>query len=80
VGLQQVQETLGPIDILAHNAGVAPVSRAERHTLDRWQQALDINLTAVFLCCQKVGQQMIETWKHTSTRPHTSDKTRAICH
>ena len=58
--LHQVQEILGPIDILVNNAGVAPVSRAERHTLDRWQQALDINLTAVFLCCQKVGQQMIE--------------------
>jgi NAD(P)-dependent dehydrogenase (short-subunit alcohol dehydrogenase family) len=57
--LQQVQETLGPIDILVNNAGIAPVSRAERHTLDRWQQALDVNLTAVFLCCQKVGQQMI---------------------
>lgn len=57
--LQQAQETLGPIDILVNNAGVAPVSRAERHTLDKWQQALDINLTAVFLCCQKVGQQMI---------------------
>ena len=58
--LQQVQETLGPIDILVNNAGVAPVSRAERHTLDRWQQALEINLTAVFLCCQKVGLHMIE--------------------
>jgi NAD(P)-dependent dehydrogenase (short-subunit alcohol dehydrogenase family) len=57
--VQQAQETLGPIDILVNNAGIAPVSRAERHTLDRWQQALDINLTAVFLCCQKVGQQMI---------------------
>ncbi len=58
--LQQVQETLGPIDILVNNAGVAPVSRAERHTLDRWQQALEVNLTAVFLCCQKVGRHMIE--------------------
>jgi len=58
--LQQVGELLGPIDILVNNAGIAPVSRAERHTLDRWQQALDINLTAVFLCCQKVGRQMIE--------------------
>ena len=58
--LQQAQETLGPIDILVNNAGIAPVGRAERHALDRWQQALDINLTAVFLCCQKVGQQMIE--------------------
>src|SRR5438128_4426864 len=57
--LQQIQDTLGPIDILVNNAGVAPVSRAERHALDKWQQALEINLTAVFLCCQKVGQQMI---------------------
>jgi gluconate 5-dehydrogenase len=58
--LQRVQETLGPIDILVNNAGVAPVSRAERHALEKWQQALDVNLTAVFLCCQKVGRQMIE--------------------
>ncbi len=58
--LTQVQETLGPIDILVNNAGVAPVGRAERHTRDKWQQALDVNLTAVFLCSQKVGQQMIE--------------------
>lgn len=57
--LAQIQETLGPIDILVNNAGVAPVSRAERHTLDKWHQALDVNLTAVFLCSQKVGQQMI---------------------
>jgi NAD(P)-dependent dehydrogenase (short-subunit alcohol dehydrogenase family) len=58
--LQRVQATLGPIDILVNNAGVAPVSRAEHHTLEKWQQALDINLTAVFVCCQKVGRQMIE--------------------
>ena len=58
--IRQAQDTLGPIDILVNNAGVAPVSRAERHTLEKWQQAIDINLTAVFLCCQKVGQRMIE--------------------
>jgi gluconate 5-dehydrogenase len=58
--LAQVEETLGPINILVNNAGVAPVSRAERHTLDKWQQALDINLTAVFLISQKVGARMIE--------------------
>jgi gluconate 5-dehydrogenase len=58
--LHQIQDTLGPIDILVNNAGVAPVGRAERHAFDKWQQALEVNLTAVFLCCQKVGQQMIE--------------------
>jgi len=57
--LQQIQATLGPVDVLVNNAGIAPLSRAERHALDKWQHALDVNLTAVFLCCQKVGQQMI---------------------
>jgi gluconate 5-dehydrogenase len=55
-----VQQALGSIDILVNNAGVAPVGRAERHPPEKWQQALDINLTAVFLCCQHVGRQMIE--------------------
>jgi NAD(P)-dependent dehydrogenase (short-subunit alcohol dehydrogenase family) len=58
--IQQARDKLGPIDILVNNAGVAPVSRAERHSMEKWQQAIDINLTAVFLCCQKVGKQMIE--------------------
>lgn len=58
--IAQVQEILGPIDILVNNAGVAPVGRAERHTLDKWHHALDVNLTAVFLCSQRVGQQMID--------------------
>ncbi|MGE3540806.1 MAG: SDR family NAD(P)-dependent oxidoreductase [Candidatus Tectimicrobiota bacterium] len=57
--LQHIEQTLGPVDILVNNAGVAPVGRAERHTLEKWQQAIEINLTAVFVCCQKVGQQMI---------------------
>lgn len=58
--IEQITTALGPIDILVNNAGVAPVSRAERHDKTKWQQALDINLTAVFLCTQKVGKQMIE--------------------
>lgn len=58
--VQEAQERLGPIDILINNAGVAPVSRAERHSMEKWQQAIDVNLTAVFLCCQKVGKRMIE--------------------
>ena len=36
------------------------MSRAERHALEKWEDALAINLTAVFLCCQKVGRYMIE--------------------
>ena len=58
--VRDVHDTLGPIDILVNNAGIAPVGRAERHDLEKWQQTLDVNLTAVFLCCQHVGRRMIE--------------------
>lgn len=58
--VREVYETLGPVDILVNNAGIAPVGRAERHDLEKWQQTLDVNLTAVFLCCQQVGRQMID--------------------
>ena len=61
--VRDVHDALGPIDILVNNAGIAPVGRAERHGLDKWQQALDVNLTAVFLCCQHVGRRMIERGK-----------------
>ena len=58
--LHSIHQALGPIDILVNNAGIAPVGRAERHALDKWQEAIEVNLTAVFLCCQKVGAHMIE--------------------
>lgn len=58
--IQHARDRLGPIDVLINNAGVAPVSRAEHHSMEKWQQTIDVNLTAVFLCCQKVGKQMIE--------------------
>src|SRR5262249_46969201 len=57
--LTQIEGSLGPVDVLVNNAGVAPVSRAERHALEKWRDALDLNLTAVFLCCQRVGRTMI---------------------
>lgn len=58
--LASIQQALGPVDILVNNAGIAPVGRAERHTLEKWHEAIAVNLTAVFVCCQKVGAQMIE--------------------
>jgi gluconate 5-dehydrogenase len=59
VALRTVSDELGPVDVLVNNAGVAPVSPAEAHSMAKWRQALDVNLTAVFLCCQKVGRDMI---------------------
>jgi len=54
------EAVLGPIDVLVNNAGVAPTGRAESYTEEKWRQALDVNLTAVFDFSQIVGRRMIE--------------------
>jgi len=55
-----VETALGPVSILVNNAGVAPLSRAERHSREKWDRALAIDLTAPFVLCQEVGRRMIE--------------------
>ena len=55
-----VERELGPIDVLVNSAGVAPLSRASKHGRDKWDAALDINLTAPFITSQIVGRRMIE--------------------
>jgi NAD(P)-dependent dehydrogenase (short-subunit alcohol dehydrogenase family) len=48
-----VTDTLGGLDALINNAGVAgPTARCEEVTLDDWQRTLAVNLTGQFLCAQ----------------------------
>lgn len=57
-----VQETLrhfGSIDILVNNAGIAVIKSAVEHTEAEWDAVLNVNLKGVFLCCQRVVQEMI---------------------
>ena len=56
----QAEQALGPISILVNAAGVSPLGRAERHSRDKWDQALAVNVTAVFLASQVVARRMIE--------------------
>ncbi len=37
----------------------ARLSRFEHYPLDRWRQALDVNVTGTFLCCQVLGSEMV---------------------
>jgi NAD(P)-dependent dehydrogenase (short-subunit alcohol dehydrogenase family) len=47
--------TLGGVDMLINNAGIAgPVGPVESLSLEGWQQTLAINLNAQFLTCKKV--------------------------
>jgi gluconate 5-dehydrogenase len=58
--IDQVEAELGPIEILVNGAGIAPMSRAEKHSRDKWDAALATNLTGPFLVSQAVGRRMIE--------------------
>jgi 2-deoxy-D-gluconate 3-dehydrogenase len=42
-----------------NSAGIAPLGRAERHTREKWDAALGVNLTAAFELSQVVGERMI---------------------
>lgn len=42
----------GPVSILVNNAGAAPSAPFSKTSLDQWRAAMDINLDAMFHCCQ----------------------------
>jgi NAD(P)-dependent dehydrogenase (short-subunit alcohol dehydrogenase family) len=48
-----VQKTFGRLDVLVNNAGISTHRDTEHITLDYWRAALDINITAAFLCSRE---------------------------
>lgn len=58
--LDRVEAELGPVDILVNGAGIAQLSRAEKHSREKWDGTLAANLTAAFVTSQAVGKRMIE--------------------
>jgi len=48
-----VHKTFGRLDVLVNNAGIATHKDTEDITLDYWRAALDINITAPFLCSRE---------------------------
>src|SRR5689334_5173786 len=48
-----VQKTFGRLDVLVNNAGIATHRDTEDISLDYWRAALDINITAPFLCARE---------------------------
>jgi NAD(P)-dependent dehydrogenase (short-subunit alcohol dehydrogenase family) len=49
----KVTKIYGRLDILVNNAGVAAHINTEEISLEHWREVLDINITAVFLCCRE---------------------------
>ena len=51
-------DTFEPFDIVVANAGTAASAPLTRTTLEQWQQALDVNLTGVFLTLREGLRRM----------------------
>ena len=55
-----VSATLGPIDVLVNNAGVAESAPLSRTDLDMWERHLRTNVTGPFLLIRAVMPGMLE--------------------
>ncbi len=58
--VQTVVEKFGRIDICFNNAGIAINQPAEEMSYENWMKLMDLNLNAVFLVAQAVGNVMIK--------------------
>jgi NAD(P)-dependent dehydrogenase (short-subunit alcohol dehydrogenase family) len=51
----------GPVELLVNNCGIAgPQAVLWELDLDAWNETLEVNLTAAFLCCRGLIPQMVE--------------------
>jgi NAD(P)-dependent dehydrogenase (short-subunit alcohol dehydrogenase family) len=60
-----VRRTLGPVQVLVNNAGVAPPGTFEDLDLPSWERTLRINLTGAYNCCQ-AALPHLRTTRHGS--------------
>ena len=53
------KKRFGHIDVLVNNAGIMLLRPLIEMSEADWRQVGDTNLTGVFLCCQRVGKELI---------------------
>ena len=64
--IEQIENVLGPIEIVINNAGMVQIGRDEPSTLfhevsdEQWRYGIDINLTSAFMVTRAVLPGMME--------------------
>lgn len=56
---REVEDRLGPVDILVNAPGANSATPFFEIGLDEWHRLLDANLTSVFIACQVFGRAMV---------------------
>lgn len=58
--LEEVERTLGPVDILVNNAAMAILKGVLEQTPEEWDQVIEINLNACFLLAKYAAESMVK--------------------
>jgi 3-oxoacyl-[acyl-carrier protein] reductase len=57
---KQVEQQLGPVDVLVNNAGIAPFESFMKLKEDTWDRTYNTNVKSIFLCSQIAAKGMID--------------------
>jgi gluconate 5-dehydrogenase len=58
-GIQGIENTIGPLDILFNNAGMQFRAPLEDYPAEKWRELMRVNVESVFLVSQAVARHMI---------------------
>ncbi len=58
--VDRVMNEFAHIDVLINAAGIIIRARSENIAIADWNKIIEVNALGTFICCQKVGQVMIE--------------------
>jgi gluconate 5-dehydrogenase len=56
----QIEDTVGPIEVLVNNAGIQRRVSLSEMSEEDWQMVIDVNLTSAFRVSKRVSRKMIE--------------------